>query len=244
MLGLANEVALRIPDINLDMKLRFEQSLLEISRKLQWRQLAYRLLVIEKATGLEFTLPMQISGNEMGTIAFIYHAIIERSFDWPDETFTLLLPANKEGLDVLSDLTQPISLTFFSPRPISKLLFGKEVLLGQEEVTIQSRRIENLNEVLQELACGDGHLVEVIIRLLDGQIHHNLPEAPRLPDNAWDSNIQSLIDLESQLDHRFAEGYHALAAATLEGLSEEEKAAVTARIDFEDEFVLNDATEE
>jgi hypothetical protein len=244
MLGLADEVDLQIPDIKLNMKLSFEQSLLAISRKLQWRQLAYRLMVIEQAIGLEFNLPMHVSGNEMESIAFIYHAIVARSFDWPDETFGLRLPANQVGLDILSSLTQPISLTFFSPQPISKFLFGKEILLGQEQVTIQSRRIINLNEVSQELSSGDDHLVEVIMQPLDGQLHHELPDAPRLPAELWNANIQSLIDLESELDARLANGYHALAAATLEGLSEEEKAAVTARFNFEDEFVGNDAGEE
>jgi hypothetical protein len=53
--------------------------------------------------------------------------------------------------------------------------------------------------------------------------------------------VYSEIDLESQLDAHLVERYHSLAAATLDDLTEEEKAAVTARPDLDEEaFLIED----
>jgi hypothetical protein len=79
------------------------------------------------------------------------------------------------------------------------------------------------------LKTNDGHDVLVEIISPTGIIHFDFPKAPRLPLNAWDSNTQVLIDLESHLDSRLAELYNDLAAATLAGLTAEEIAEVTAR---------------
>jgi len=83
-----------------------------------------------------------------------------------------------------------------------------------------------------------------LIRSLTNQALFELPEAPRLPLNPWDSRIQSLIDLERELDSRLIERYHALAASTLAGLSEEERARVTRRVELDEEAFLIDKADE
>jgi len=234
MLGLAEEVQLQIPEISLGLRLKFDMPLPEISRMLQRRQLAYRLMVIERATGIKFILPSRFSGDEVETIAFIYQAIVERSFAWPVETIQVSIPATQEWLARLAADDHPTDYGF-GPEPATRTLLGQSIKLGHETVIIRDGIIEHAETVRRELACGDGHLVEVVIRSLSGQAIYQLPGAPRLPGAPWDSEIQSLIDLESQFDSRLAERYHALAAATLADLTEEERLEVTVRPELDED---------
>jgi hypothetical protein len=69
-----------------------------------------------------------------------------------------------------------------------------------------------------------------------------LQNAPRLREPGWDPSIQALIDLEPQLDARLADRYNALAASTLDDLTEEEKRDVTARPELDEAaFILSDS---
>ena len=81
----------------------------------------------------------------------------------------------------------------------------------------------------KELPSGDGHTVDFQARPLSGKVKISLQEAPRLPASPWEPIVEELIKLEWSLDERLAEQYHALAASTLDGLTEEEKAEVTQR---------------
>lgn len=245
-LYLAEEVRFQIPEIQLDLKLNFERPLLEISELLKERQTAYRLMVIERATGKRFQLPMDYSAEEMTAIIFTYRAIVDRSFVRaiePTKQYISIL-ATQENLAKLPADKCPIPYEF-PPEPVSRVVLGEPISLGQGTMVIEDFFIQNADEVKRELAMNDGHSVECIVDSLSGQAIFNLPEAPGLPDEPWDSNIQSLIDLESQLDARLVERYHALAVATLDGLTEEEKARVTARpkLDF-GAFLSDDANEE
>ncbi len=241
LLALAGGVNLAIPEIGLDLKgLKFDKSLIEISRMLQTRQTAYRLMVIERTTGIRFALPPSFSGNEISNITFAYRAIFDRAFNWQFDTFPLRVPANQDTLNRIIAMNQSRSMTFSIAQDEITIL-GKSILLGDARVIVEDGFIENFDEVKKELERLDNHEVEVVIRSVNGQARIEMPDAPRLPDNAWDSNIQSLIDLESELDARLVERYHALAAATLEGLTEEEKAAVTIRPELDEEaFVIKD----
>lgn len=238
LLALGREVRLQIPDLALDLdKLSFDLSLLEASRLLQTRQTAYRLMVIEQATGIEFLLPPYFSGDEMSSIIYTYRAIIDRSFDWPFESYPLRIPANEEWFNRITAMNQPISITYTLEQE-GIMILGKPILLGDVRVTIEDAVIQNRDQVKEQLAQLDGHEIEIIIQSAKGQARFELPDAPRLPDRPWDSNIRALIDLESQLDNRLCEGYNALAAATLAGLTEEEKAQITARPELDEEAFL------
>jgi hypothetical protein len=244
MIGLAGEVDLRIPGMKPDLKLSFDVPLSEISRMLHHRQVAYRLMVIERATGMQFLLPPIITDHEEEVIAFIYRAIVDRSFIWPSQIAQVSVPATKEWLcrltlAQLADIPIPYSIP---SQPISETLLGQPIFLGHGTVIIEDGIIQQADDVRRELEREDGHPVKVVIRSLGGQIRYELPEAPRLPNTPWDSKIQALIDLESQLDARLADRYHALAAATLADLTEEEKKAVTARPELEeDAFLIDDS---
>lgn len=234
MLSLSDYVYLQIPEIQLDLGLKFDEPLLVTSQMLRRRQIAYRIMVIERATGYRFQLPLDISGDEVSNIALIYHAIIERSFDWTIDSLPLFFPATEEWLNRLVFSNQFDSFTC-GPDPISKTLFGKEISLGEGTVTIENKFIENFNEVERELALNDGHTVPVVIRSLSGLGRYDLPHAPRLPDTTWDEKIRGLIDLENRLDEALISRYHALAASTLEGLTEEERVAITARPELDEQ---------
>jgi hypothetical protein len=240
MLTLSERVSVQIPEIQLNLDLRFDEPLLEISKMLKRRQIAFRLMVIEESTGIEFELPSDISGDEVENIALIYHAIMDRSFDWPLDSITVFVPATKECIGRLTHANQLSSFTL-GPDPISKSLFGKQILLGDGTVTVLNKFIEDSDTVQQELACNDGHQVTVVVRSLTGQGRYELPGAPRLPDNPWDSRTQALINIESQLDSKLVERYHALAASTVEGLSEQEKSDITTRPDIGKAFLIRDS---
>ena len=235
LLGLSNEAHLRIPKIALDLRQRFELSLKRISQRLQMRQTAYRLMVIESATGLAFSLPQDYSGEDVETIAYLYHAIVDRSFVWPIETIQAYVPATQETLAQFPRDDAPTRLPA-GPTRVVKNLFGHTIDLGEMGLFLDDAVIENLAAVRGELACDDAHLVEVMIRPLSGAgVYAVSKNAPRLPEPAWESSIQALVDLEPHLDACLADRLSALAASTLADLTEEEKRDVTARPELDEE---------
>lgn len=237
LLGLSRETELRIPVMGLDLRQRFDLPLRRVSQRLQMRQTAYRLMVIERATGLEFSLPQNYPGEDVKTIAYLYHAIIDRSFLWPIGAVTVYVPATQERLLLFPRDETPTSQAL-GPTPVVKNLFGQTIEIGEEELFLDDAVIENLAAVRSELACNDGHPVEVTIRSLSGTARVVLKNAPRLPKQAWDSSIQALIDLEPLLNTCLADHYNALAASTLADLTEEEKREVTSRPELDERAFL------
>lgn len=232
-IGLAEKVRLRIPQMGLDLTLKFHSQPAEISRMLQRRQFAYRAMIVERATGCKFDLPIVISGKEVEHLAFIYYAITKRSFAFPFTFVTFPdVPATRENLERLVTANSQPSIKV-GPAPVNKPFLGQTISLGDDGVfVIENAAIDNFDEIRERLAREDGRPVEVVIRSLSGQARYNLPSAPSLPAAAWDEFTQKLIDLDSDLDARLVERYHALAAATLDGLSESEKQIAITRPDL------------
>jgi len=235
LLGLSRKVDLRlhVPGIEPIISLRFETPLLAISKYLQSRQIAYKVMVIERAAHQQFTFPTTRSAVEVATISFIYEAIAKRSFLWPDnyDGRMIPLPATPEGLNELRALKQTRDLTF-GPLPLTKTLFGETLFLGVGTATVLDAAIEVDDEAKGAMERGDGRDVQVRVRSMSGRMRYHLPDAPRISDEQWDRNTKALIDIEAQLDAALVERYNTLAAATLAGLTEDEKARVTARVDF------------
>jgi hypothetical protein len=234
VLVLADDVHFRIPDVNIDITLRFDEPLLDISQMLRRRQIDYRIMVIEQATRREFHLPVDISGSEVHDITLAYRAIVEHSFAWAIDSVTVFFPATKEWSDTLSRLKQDTSIPL-GPDPFSIELFGQKIELGQKGMIIKDAVIEDFETACRELNKGDGHLVPIVIRSTSGQASYDFFGAPELPAVTWESNIEKMIELESQLDDALVARYHALAASTLEGLTEEEKVAITARPELDEQ---------
>lgn len=242
--SLSKRVYVHVPELEINLDLEFSRPLLDISHMLRRRQLEYRIMLIERATGYKFMLPSDLTPDQVRDVTLIYHAIVHRTFMWPMNTgVTIYFPATDEWLNRLTEHDRYASFTR-GPDPKSIMLFGQKISLGDEILTVEDKVIEDFDKVKEELARNDGHSVPVVIRSLSGQGRYEFLNPPRLPDAPWEPMIQMLIDLESHLDARLVERYHALAAATLSGLTEEEKAEVTARPEFGEAFLISDLEEE
>lgn len=227
VLSLASQTRLVAPGLGLDHWFRLNESLRDISEMLKLRQTMYRLMVIERATGQRFKVPSFIQGGDMEAISFLYHAITERSFGWPFEgVLTIIYEAGKDLAMLLEEANQKSN--FPHPCLQRESLFGVEIELGLGAITIIDKHIEDFEQVIEELRKDDGHKVAVNVRSRIGLARYNMRDAPGLPAN-WNEDLKMLIDMESQLDAALVERYNALAASTLEGLDDEEKAAITER---------------
>jgi len=201
---------------------------------LKLRQTMHRIMVIERATGRRFNIPSFISAKDMEAISFLYHAIMERSFGWPlDGALTVFYEASKDLAARLVECNQWSNFPY--PCFERQSLFGVEIPLGEGTITIVDKQIEDFEQVLEELRKDDGHTLAVRVRSQIGVAHYDFPDAPRFPGTAWDADLQMLINMEGQLDAALVERYHALAAATLEGLTDEQKRAITARPELDEE---------
>jgi len=242
-LSLATRTRLASPGLSLDLWFRPNEPLREISAMLKLRQTMYRLMVIERATGRHFEIPSFILGEDLKAISPFYHAITERAFEWPLEGVqTVNYAASKDVAGSLEEWNQ--SSTFDCPCFQRPALFGIEVPLGEGTITIIDNHIEDFDQVVKELRSDDGHPVAIRIRSRIGLALYNFPDAPRLPDKPWDADLQMLIDMEGQLDAALMERYNALAAATLAGLNEDEKAEITARPEIGRAFLIDDESME
>ena len=242
-LSLATQTRLVAPGLGLDLWFRLNESLRDIGEMLKLRQTMDRLMVIERATGTQFKVPSFIVGQDMEAINLLYHAITERAFGWSFEgVLTVFYPASKDVADSLGSWNS--SSDFVYPCFERQLLFGNEVPLGEGNITIIDKHIEDFEQVLKELKSDDGHTVTVRVRSRIGLAHYDFPDAPRLPDTGWNADLQMLIDMEGQLDAALMERYNALAAATLAGLNEDEKAEITARPEIGEAFLIDDASME
>jgi hypothetical protein len=242
-LSLATQTRLVAPGLSLDLWFRLNESLRDVGELLKLRQTMYRLMTIERATGTRFKIPSFIEGRDMEAISFLYHAITERAFGWPFEgVLTVYYPASQALADRLAALTQ--SSNFAYPCFHHKSLLGIEFPLGEGAITIIDKHIEDSEQVLSELRKDDGRIVTVRVRSRIGLAHYNFPGSPRMMDQPWDGDLAMLISMEEELDAALMQRYHALAGASLAGLSEDEKAAVTARPEIGEAFLIEDASAE
>jgi len=228
----------RLVGLGLDLWFRLNESLRDISEMVKLRQTMYRIMLIERATGKRFDVPSFIQGEDMETISFLYHAITERSFGWPFEgALTVFYEASKdlalrfEELNMSSDFSYPCS----QERP----LFGIEIPLGLGGITVIDKYIEDFERIIEEFGKDDGRTVAVKVRSRIGLAHYNTRDAPRLPAKVWSQDLQILIDMESQLDDALMGRYNALAAASLAGLNEHERAEITARPAIGEAFLID-----
>jgi hypothetical protein len=234
MLALAGPISIVLPEMNVDISVSFDLPLFEISSLLQSRQTYYGLMVIEKSTGIRFSIPEYITADNMASISFVYYSIIERTFDWLANFITLPVPATQEILSWLNNLNpiDPDGAVYkmaFGPTLTARTIFDQLIVLGPETVFVDDALLTNRDEIREELAQLDGHEMSIVFRPLSGMGRYELPEAPRLPMKPWDEALGRFIDLEGTLNERLAASYNALAFATVRGLSQEEIASITTR---------------
>lgn len=243
-LALAGQVGIMLPELNVDLKANFIMPLPEISKLLQSRQIYFGIMIIERATRTEFEIPEFITSEDMNSISFSYHAIVERQFIWLVNFITLPVPATKESLEWITSLKPTESggsvyRLSFGPEPTSRQIFGHIIELGPETVFIEDGVFRNLGDVIKGIRQLDGHIVPVVIRPISG-LGRYVFSSPPLPPTEWEEKILILIALEEQLNQRLSMQYNSIAASTLAGLTPEEIELVTARPDPEETLLIDE----
>lgn len=228
MLGLSKKVKIQIPVLDQDATMSFQMALNEISDLLQIRQLAYRMMVIEKSFNLSLPFPQFIDGKDVENIAYCYHSIIDRKFEWFNTPNDVPWFATPEYLSLLPEKNIPFPVQY-GPEHLEVQILGHSINLGLQTIRIEKYVIENFEEVKKQLSKLDGN--EVLTRAFskNGVMQVESVTTPHLPKNAFSNRIQKLIDLDEKFNSIFLERYFKLAASTLEGLSEEQKESITER---------------
>jgi hypothetical protein len=226
LLGLGGQVRIEIPKAAFSLAANFEADLLEISKMLERRLVAFRIMTIERATNVEFELPKELTADEVENVARCYHAIADRSFAWPIPSITVFVPATLEMQEQFKRLNSLDSITL-GPDPQFVTLFSQQISLGEGTVTIDDAAIDDWTRIEREFAENDEHIITVVIRSKTHRGRYAFLNPPRLPAERWDPLIQRFLEMEVRFDHGLVEGYNKLALSTLEGLDENQKREVT-----------------
>jgi len=232
LLWLAGPMKLRIPALGLDLEVEFTAPLEEVNQTMHIRHLAYRLMVIERAFDRKLAGSLLFFNADVDRITFVYHAVIDRSFVWPFFQAQFPFPANEQSLDILKDADRP-SIRRLNVAHYGANVLGTSLSLGRAIVTIENGVIVNVEEIGRELGTLDGHEFPALIKSLTGRATYEFPEAPRLSETKWDKRVEEFLALDQQLDEAIFQAANQLAAQSLADLSEEEKAEVTARPQFD-----------
>jgi hypothetical protein len=242
LLWLAGPMRLRIPGVRLDGHLNFEAPLKKASELLRHRHTAYRLMVIGSAFEQEIPIPVEISDSDWQEIAFAYHAIVDRSFEWAFMRERFPIQDKVEAQKLWENGENPfhfhLELDDFRLK-----LPGRQLSAGRATIDIEQARILNAAEIRRKLEGSNGRGHQAFMFALTGVAECEFHDAPRLPEMESDKRLAEFIDLKAPLDERVCRAYDQLAASTLDGLDEEQIAAVTAPLDFEP-FPMSDDEEE
>jgi hypothetical protein len=119
---------------------------------------------------------------------------------------------------------------------------GRQLSAGRATIDIEQARILNAAEIRRQLEGSNGRGLQAFMFALTGVAECEFHDAPRLPEVESDKRLAEFIDLKAPLDERVCRAYNQLAASTLDGLNEEQIAAVTAPLDFEP-FPMSDDEE-
>jgi hypothetical protein len=239
VLGFAGSIGLKIPDLGIQTSLDFKPPLAQIGDFIRRRDIAYKLLVLERTTGKDFGWPEMYTLEEFGQLTRIKRAIVERAFIGPVDPEVLRVPADREVLAWVESFEQS-PRQVFGPVELSSKIFNQVIPLGDVKIVVDDAYIVNAEQVCREVSAGDGREVEVIVSSRSGVGLYETPEAPRLPDSPWDAKIEVLASLEKALDEELIERYNTLAAATLSGTNEEERAFMTARPELDVDAFLTE----
>ncbi len=226
---LSDVIKVTFSSIDYWFKVSVSASLDNISKILQIRQIAYKLMIIERAFDISLPFPRRIlTSKEVEDISFCYLTIIDREFEWAVESYTFFPFATEENLNLLPSDNTPCQLTL----PIlngTKVIFDNMINLGNFLMEFENALIKNYEEAKENLAKLNGQPVKMNIKSLDGKVKYIALNAPQLPKNPWNKKIQKLIELDEKFNSLFLEKYFNLAASTLEGLSAKQKKAITER---------------
>jgi hypothetical protein len=231
ILGLSSKINVSIPELNQEASMSFNTNLKEISEFLQVRQIAYRAMVIEKACNVTLPLPEFIEGNDIESIAYCYHSIVDRKFDWFCGSTTIPWFATPTYQSILPFQNEPFKMQY-GPEPFEKEIFGYRINLGSQLAKIEDYILDNFDEVKSKLIKLDGSQIFARTRSKSGTMKIESITTPTLPKNAFSKDIQALIDLDAKLDSMVMDRYFNLFSNAFEGLTNEQIEALTQRPDL------------
>jgi hypothetical protein len=234
MIGLSAKFRIKIPVLNQEATISFDSSLNEISELLQTRQIAYRLMVIEKTFHVKLPFPDFIDGKNVESIAYCYHSVVDRKFEWICPPATIPWFATPIYSSLLPEKNLPFPMQY-GPESFEKEIFGYRIDLRLQSAKIEEYILDNFDEVKKKLSKLDGSEIWVQARSKNGVMVIESVTTPTLPKNAFTNDIQKLIDLDSKLDSIVLDKYFSLATSAFEGLTEEQKKAVLERPNLDED---------
>lgn len=227
MLGLGETVRVLIPTINIDVTLRFDVPLSDLSELLQRRKMYFGLMVVENATGKKFEVPEYISGEDMSAIFFAARAILDRQFIWRVNEIIQPTPANTQTFSWFQNLTYSRSdnRTFklvFGPAEMPRAVLGQETSLGPQTIFIDDAFIEDYENVGSALALMDDRVVTIRIRPSSRVGRYVFTNPPTIQNDAWDENVRRFIELEGALSQALMAKYLTLMSIVVPELPPEQ----------------------
>lgn len=234
MMSLSEEIKIRIPSFNQEDTISFDTNLNKISELLQFRQIAYRLLVIEKTFGIRLPFPQFIDSKNVMNIAYCYHSITDRKFKWFYPPAIVSWFASKKYLSLLPK--ENISFPIQEENESVKInIFGYQINLRSQIRRIEDGVLENFEDVKKGLSKLDGNEVLAQIRSKSGVIQIESVTTPHLPKNAFSKRIQKLIDLKESFDSLYFNKYLNSFSDAFEDLTDEQIQAITEHPELEEE---------
>jgi hypothetical protein len=234
MLGLSTKVKIQIPTFNQEATMSFDTSLNTISDLLQTRQIAYRLMIIEKAFGVKLPFPQFIDGKDIENIAYCYHSVVDKKFEWFCQSAITPWVASQTYFSLLPEKNVPFPIQY-GYEPIEKEIFGYQIDLGLQTGKIEEAVLDNFEEVKKELSKLDGSQVLAQVRSKSGIVQIESITTPHLPEKVFSKDIQQLIDLEDKFDSMYFDKYLNSFSNAFEGLTDEQVQAITERPTLEEE---------
>ena len=234
MLGLSAKVRIKIPVLSQEATMSFDTNLNKISELLQTKQIAYRLMAIEKTFRIKLPFPQFIDGKDVENIAYCYHSIVDRKFEWHCQPAKTPWIASHTYLSLLPKRKIPFPIQYGN-ESIEKEIFGYRIDLGLQHGKIEEAILDNFDEVKTKLSKLDGSEVLAQIRSKNGLILIESVTTPTLSNKAFSRELQKLIDLDSKFDSMFFDKYLNSLSNAFEGLTSEQIQAVTERPDLEEQ---------
>jgi hypothetical protein len=233
ILCLSSRIKVEIPVVDYYFGVSVPSPLNNISEILQKRQLAYRLMVIEKAFKVKLPFPHFIDGRDVENIVYCYHSVIDRNFEWSCPHSIIPWLATPMYLSLLPENDVPFPMQY-GPEPFGKDILGYRINLGLQTAKIEAYILDNFDDVKKKLSKLDGNEVLVQARSKSGVMQIESITTPTLPKNAFSKDIQKLIDLEEKFDSMYFDKYLNSFSNAFENLTDDQIQAVTERPPLED----------
>ncbi len=237
MLALAGEFELQLTPGDFSTQHRISTPLSQLGVISPLRKAAYELMVIEQAYGTSFPVTAPYNFASPALITFIHHAITEKEFVWQFYEEAFCFQATKAAKSLMQDIHLPLTRQFVVNH-FEVELQGRKLDLGRHCVRIENAIITNVEQIAKELEQLDGHDFPVFVRASNGAATYQFLQTPP-PTSSFDQLTQEFIDLGGQLMELFFEAVNELAAASLAGLTEEEKAALTEPFTLSEEAFID-----